>query len=64
MSPTKKTDVAINYETSEVDLLDKYGVLVPELTHENIGFLIHMFNDIGVSAVNHNYLAIMRFLHY
>lgn len=50
-------------EQVEIDLLDKYGAFVPELTHDNVDLIINLFNEVGVQERNNNYLVILRYFH-
>lgn len=60
-----RTSVGSNVD-AEIDpeeFLDKYKVMVPDLTKENINVFIGLFDGIGLSVVNFNYLALFRHFH-
>ena len=50
-------------EGDPAEFLDKYQVLVPELTKDNINLIIGLFDGIGLTATNFNYLALIRHFH-
>lgn len=50
-------------ELDPAEFLDKYQVFVPDLTKDNINLLIGLFDGIGLTATNFNYLALIRHFH-
>ena len=50
-------------EGDPLEFLDKYQVIVPDLTKESINVLIGLFDGIGLSTTNFNYLALFRYFH-
>lgn len=50
-------------EIDPAEFLDKYQVIVPVLTKESINVLIGLFDGIGLSTANFNYLALFRHFH-
>jgi len=44
-------------------ILDKHIIFIPELTMANISLLITMFGLTGLSEINQNYLALLRYFH-
>lgn len=50
-------------EVDPIEFLDKYQVIVPDLTKENINVLIGVFDGIGLTTTNFNYLALFRYFH-
>lgn len=50
-------------EIDPAEFLDKYQVLVPDLTKDNINVIIGLFDGIGLTTVNFNYLALFRHFH-
>lgn len=60
-----KSSISSNPEldVDPIEFLDKYQVIVPDLTKENINVLIGLFDGIGLSTTNFNYLALFRYFH-
>ena len=59
----KKKKYPEDQEVQDLDILDKYNPFIPDLGHENIDIVISLLNDIGVYAINNNFLAIFRYFH-